>query len=252
MENKKIVFITSRLPFPSDSGRKNVMYNYCKILHEKYNMNVSVISFADIEYKPCDKPDFIEEVYIIKKINKMTKIKNIIKYCFFSNRFPLQVCLYYDEKSKKYVKSLLEKEKPDIVISDMVRMAEYLKLYDKAYKISNLDDLISIRYKRQLDVNMDLVNPYGNFLVSLPEKFHKLLLNKYIKKYVLKKEIKLLEKYEVEINSFSDKTVFVAQGEADIYNKKVNENKAISIPLGVDIDYFSEYNSKIDKEENEE
>lgn len=250
MKDKKIILLAPRLPFPTDSGSKNVMYNYCKILNEKYNMKVIIISFDDIEYKPEDKPEFIEKVYIIKKIGKLTKLFTIFKYSILMNKLPLQVCLYYSKKTKKYIKDILEIEKPDILISYMARMAEYLKLYDNCYKISDLEDFISLRYKRQQKVDIDFVNPYGNFILTLPNIIQKILLNKKIKKYVLNKEVKLMEKYELEINNFSDKTIFVAQNEVNTYNTLIKDNKAFAIPLGVNVDYFSEYNSKINKEDN--
>lgn len=249
MENRKVVFLTSRLPFPADCGSKHVMYNFCKILNEKYGMKIIVVSFEDIPYNEKDKPNFIEEVHILKNVGKLTKICNIVKYSIFTSKFPLQVCLYYSKSLKKQIKKILEEEKPDIIISYMVRMAEYLKLYNEAYRVSILEDLLSLRYKRQLKINEESINPYGRFLDSIPKKLHKILLNKHIKKYVFHKEIKLLEKYELQGNNFSDKTVFVAQNEANIYNENTKTQKAMSIPLGVDIEYLSKKIS-VDKEEN--
>ena len=50
---------------------------------------------------------------------------------------------------------------------------------------------------------------------------------------------KLLKKYELEIAKQCDKTVLVAQKEADALNKELHKNKACAIPIGVDVEYFS-------------
>lgn len=250
MKEKKIVLLAPRLPFPADSGSKNVMYNYCKILNQKYNMKIVLISFEDIKYNPKDKPEFIEKVYTIKKIGNFTKILNVFKYSMLLSKFPLQVCLYYSKSTKKYIKNILEIEKPDILISYMGRMAEYLKAYDNCYKICDLEDLISLRYKRQQKVDIDLVNPYGNFILTVTPTIQRILLNKKIKRFVLKKETKLMEKYEIEVAKFSNKVIFVAQNEANSYNKMVESEKAIYIPLGVDMEYFSENNVEVMKQDN--
>ena len=47
---KKIVLLSERLPYPPTSGTKNLLYNYCKILHEKLNLeviNIKTMRYAD-------------------------------------------------------------------------------------------------------------------------------------------------------------------------------------------------------------
>jgi hypothetical protein len=41
---KKIVILSERLPFPPTSGTKNLLFNYCKILHE--NMGLEVVNLS--------------------------------------------------------------------------------------------------------------------------------------------------------------------------------------------------------------
>ena len=47
---KKIVLLSERLPYPPTSGTKNLLYNYCKILHE----NVVIVDH-DHNYKVSDR-----------------------------------------------------------------------------------------------------------------------------------------------------------------------------------------------------
>ena len=157
--------------------------------------------------------------------------------------------MYFDEQIKSEIKKYIARINPDFVMADMVRTTEYLRDYS-GFKIADLDDLISIRYKRQLNMNLKYLNTYGAYLYSLP-KFVQLVLSlPFLKRIILKKEIALLEKYEKEISNDFNRTVFVAQHEADLLNDKMGFNKAVCIPLGVDIKYFGEYYNKLDVEPN--
>lgn len=245
---KKILFITSRLPYPPNSGRKNVMYNYCKYLNEKFNMEIINASFLEDEDDIRLKPKFISKVYKLNNISNKTKIKNLFFNTLIKKEWPMQVSLFYDLSVNSRIKEIIEVEKPDILMCDMVRTAEYIKDLD-IKKILDLDDLISIRYKRQLKIDMKYVNPYGAYLYRLPKLIQKCLSFNVVKRFILKNEVDLLEKYEVKISKTFDSVIFVSEKEANTFNSRIKSNKSLSVPLGVDIDYFSKYRDII-KEEN--
>lgn len=236
MKDKTILFITTRFPFPAVSGRKTSLYHYCRIM-KKLGYKLIVASFFD-NFSIKDKPDFIDELIVLPRISSKTKIFNIIKYSLIKREYPLQVSLYFDKKIKKIIDDLVIEKQSNIVIADMVRTTEYLKGLNVGNIIADLDDLLSLRYQRQLDCSLSDVNPYGLFLESLPKFFQKILLLTPIKKTVMKSEIKLLRKYELRIGRVTDKTIFVAYNETNIFNKLLGENKAVTIPIGVDVDYF--------------
>lgn len=78
-----------------------------------------------------------------------------------------------------------------------------------------------------------MVHLYIHFKV-----LQKIALLKPLKVFVLKREIKLLDEYELEIGKSCDKTVFVAEKEVNDFNSQLKENKAVAVPIGVDVDYF--------------
>jgi len=236
MGKKTILFITTRFPFPAVSGRKTSLYHYCRII-KKLGYNLVVASFSD-DFNVEDKPDFIDEFIVLPKISAKTKLLNIIKYSLIKRKYPLQVSLYYDRKIKKLINDLVVSKKVNIVIADMVRTTEYLLDLNVDLTIADLDDRLSLRYRRQLDCSLTDANPYGLFLNSLPKIFQKILLLAPIKKFVMKNEIKLLDSYELNIGRITDKTIFVAKSETDEFNKQLGEKKAFTIPIGVDVEYF--------------
>ena len=236
---KKILFVTTRLPFPKISGRKISLYYYCKILSQNLGYELIVASFLEKGDNVEEKPDFIDKLITLPNPTFKEKICNLVQKSFLKKTMPMQVSLYFSKKAKLKINEIIEQEKPDIVISDMVRTTEYLKDFEK-YNIADLDDRLSLRYERQLEVDIEGINPYGVYLSSMPKLVQKFLLNKYVKRKVVVREIDLLKRYEIEMGKKFDGVIFVAQKEAEEFNKELNMDKAIAVPLGVDIEYFSQ------------
>ena len=227
----------SRLPFPASSGRKTSLYHYCRILSEQLGYRLVVAAFLEDGDDPRKKTDFIDELIILPKASVKKSVFDIVINSVILRKKPMQVVLYWSPEAKKIVNHTIKKEKPQYVIGDMVRSTEYIRDVN-SFRIADLDDRISLRYKRQLENDIDEINPYGNFLYSIPKWFRVLMLAKPLKLMVMKNEVALLEKYEREIGSICEKTVFVAEKEAYDFNRELNQEKAIAIPIGVDIDYF--------------
>lgn len=243
-ERKKLVFITARLPYPASSGRKNVMYNYCKIMHDVYGYDITVISFLEDGDAVDPKPEFIKDVIQLPHVSGKRKIINLCKYTLIKRLYPMQVSLYYEPKCQILIDEVLKRVSPKVVITDMVRTTEYAREYS-GYKIADLDDMLSIRYERQMKMDMSTINPYGAYLYSLPGFIQKVLSLRILKRLILSNEVKLLRRYEHDISKVYDKTIFVAEREAEILNQEIGFNKALGVPLGVDADFFGEFYGKI-------
>ncbi len=239
MNNGKrtILFVMSRLPFPAVSGRKTSLYHYCRILSEEIGCRLVVASFLEKGDDPEHKPDFIDRLVILPKATAAASAAHILKDSIVKKKKPMQVSLYWNSKANKIVERLVQEERPDAVIGDMVRSAEYIRNLN-TYRISDLDDLISLRYKRQSEADMKGINPYGAFLYTVPKFLRKIMSVNAVKNYVVKNEISLLEKYELDIGRVCEKTVFVAESEAEKFNRELGMEKAISVPIGVDTDFF--------------
>lgn len=241
MERKmqKIVILSERLPYPPTSGTKNLLYNYCKILHECFHLEVVNISFTEQDDDITLKPDFISKTYLLPAPSNITKLKNLLYKTLLLRKYPIQVSLFWDKKIKKEIFDILDKEQPDFLIADFVRTTEYLKDYP-IYKIADLQDLLSLRYERQLKVDLASVNPYGAYLFRLPKFAQQFLQMRTLKKLVMKTEIKLLKKFEVNVGEQYDRVMFVAENEGRIFDKMTGKEKSLIVPLGVDVEFFSQ------------
>lgn len=240
---KNILFITTRFIYPITSGRRVVLYNYCKGLSEIYNCNVDILTFLenDDEKYLNNQPKFINLKGILKQPPLLEKIKNIIIKSLIQKKWPLQVSLYYSKETQHKIDQYINKYKPDIVICDMARVAQYIINDNAEYmKILDIDDLISKRYQRQI-LNDDLgADAIGAYINKIPKGIRKFLDIKLIIKKILKFEQNVLEKYEFELKDYFDKYIFVSPVESTEYNQICNFKKADFVTIGVDYEYYSE------------
>ena len=247
MDKKKtVLFVMPRLPFPATSGRKTSLYHYCRIISEKLDYRLVVAAFLENGDDPSQKPEFIDRLVILPKASAKKRIFEVAKDSIILHEKPMQVALYWNSEAKKIVNKIVEEEQPQYVIGDMVRSTEYIKDID-SFRIADLDDRISLRYKRQLENDIDGINPYGAFLYTVPKSIQAVMLFKPLKFLVMRNEVALLEKYEKEIGRMCEKTVFVAEKEVREFNQELKQDKAIAVPIGVDVDYFSYRESRATK-----
>lgn len=252
-DKKKLLFITTRLFWPTDSGRKVGLYYYCQGLHEQYGYDVYLYSFLEngqtLELIK-QKPSFIKNVKIAESIGKIIKLKNIVLKTLLKYDWPIQCSLFYSKKNENQIKEFCKELNPDIVIVDMVRLAPYYKALRnfKCKRILDMDDLLSERYKRQLDSNYKS-SIAGQYSSNLSSSFLKLIELKSIKKLILRIEKNLMYKAELNYAAIYDKVIFVSNKESEKLNKIFPE-KSIDIPLGVNVDEFINCKLKVHKENN--
>lgn len=234
---KKLLFVTTRLFWPTDSGRKVSLYYYCKGLHEKYGYDIYLYSFLEPgqnEDTTKNKPDFIKVIRLAKPLTKLNKIGSLFLRSLFCG-WPFQNSIYYSLKNKKEIQKYCEEIQPDAIFVDMIRLAPYYSAFKKAdcKKVLDLDDLLSRRYERQLASKNDSGSLFGAFSTEDQN-----IKNYKVKHFVLKMESKRVKKAEIKYAKLYDKVVFVSDVDT-IFLNSVLPNKAITVRLGVDYKYLS-------------
>ncbi len=233
---KKVLFITTRLFWPTDSGRKLSLFYYCKGLHDKYDCEIYLYSFLEAGQgeKDCDsKPDFIKEIRLAKPIAKGEKLKNLLIRTFLLRRWPMQCSLFFSKENGESIKRYAEDIQPDLIITDMIRTSMYYDYFRNipCRKILDMDDMLSKRYKRQLHSSY-ASNISGQYGKKLPGFLNKLLENGLVKNLVLKIEANLTERAEIFYSKAYDKVIFVSPRETEDMNRKT-PGKAVTISVGI-------------------
>nr|WP_302596311.1 glycosyltransferase [uncultured Dialister sp.] len=236
MKNKKLLFVTTRLFWPTDSGRKLSLYYYCKGIHEKYNCDIYIYSFLESGQTEKDiekKPEFIKDVRLAKPIGKIDKIQNLVTKTLVTRKWPIQCSLYYSRQNSEQIKKYCDEIQPDYIFTDMIRTSMYYDAFrhSRALKVLDMDDLLSARYERQLHA-MYKSNISGQYSGRLPGIINKLIGNQMVRNAVLTMERDLTAKAEIHYSKLYDKVIFVSAVETAYLNKKL-PGKAITIPVGI-------------------
>ena len=216
---KEALFILSRYLWPVDGGRKESLNHYIKELYDNYNYNITVLCFLEAgqTVKDSDKPYYIEKVIALKDVNGLEKLKN-------SNTI------------KEYVNRI----RPDLIFTEMIRTCTYINAFrnSKALKLANIDDLLSLRYERQLSAktsDADITGAYGE---KLPGILKKLTSSKIVKRTILRMESRRCRKWEDIFYDEYNYSLMTSNVERDKLNNRKNGDKAKTLTVGVDCDYY--------------
>lgn len=242
---KKLFFITTRLFWPTNSGRKVSLYHYCKGLHERYGYDIYLYSFLEKGQSKKNiesKPDFIKKVYIFKPITFAEKTVNLLFKSFGKKQWPLQCSMFFSKKNCSCIRTYCNKIKPDVIMTDMIRTAPYILAFQdlSCKKILDMDDLLSKRYRRQLNSDFLKANVVGQYGKEMPSILNKAINGKMIRNRLLSMESKRLEKTELQYASQYDSVIFVSDNETNYVNRNIGIRKAFTVTMGVDYDYYSQ------------
>lgn len=239
---KRLLFITTRLFWPTDSGRKVSLYYYCKGLSEQYGYDVYIYSFLEGGQTPdmlADKPDFLKEVRLAKHVNILGKSWNMLTRGLFGG-WPFQTTLFYSGANRRAIRAYCEEIRPDAVIVDMVRLAPYYNCFRElpCRKILDLDDLLSRRYVRQSrrsDTGSDLLGASAD---RMSRTSNRILRNSFVKRMILRSESRRCHRAEKKYGRLYDSAIFVSEAETAAFNRMIGEDKAYTVTLGVDFAFY--------------
>jgi len=238
--SKRLLFVTTRLPWPANSGRRTSLYHYCRGLHDEYGYEVSLFTFPewDQERSDRDKPPFISRVHFAAPIGRLTKLFGLLR-AFFSGR-PYQSALYESHRNRRLLQRIIDGEQPDVVLFDMLRLASYMKIAKgRAKCVLDLDDLLSVRYARQLrapDADTGIAGHYAGEMSPLTER---LLCHGRIGRMILKSEQKRVARAELRFAGAADGVILVSAPETARLNRALGRPLAITVPTGVDTTAFT-------------
>jgi sugar transferase (PEP-CTERM/EpsH1 system associated) len=218
---KKVLFISSRFPYPPIGGDVLFVYQQLKGLSKRYEVCLFALDeFGNVgaeEVKKLKKETGVQHVEFQNISKSLSVLKGISGYML--NNEPLQVGFYFRNSVFKTLEKLSDQFKPDVSIFQTIRTAKYSKAVHSGMKILFYADAISLNYKRAL---------------------------KYVKgktKLIYSVERKRLLKFELKCLNLFDKVAFHTHVDP-IYlekegNVSIDEKKLFIVPNGVDTEYFS-------------
>ena len=201
--NSRLLYILTRYPYPITTGRHKMLDQNIRILSKSFD--ISILFFEHDKFDESKGPWIDQER--LKLPSLVTTFWNIL----FRRGYSMQEALYFSRVSKKKIEGLLNTNNFKVVICDMIRTAQYVEDYP-IKKVLDIDDLLSLRYRRaltQADFNFNL---FGS-LQSRKLRFIQKIVGPFVR-IILKREANLIERRETDLLKKFSATYFVSNSEA--------------------------------------
>jgi glycosyltransferase involved in cell wall biosynthesis len=120
----KIIFLTSRFPYPLEKGDKLRAYHQIRELAKNHEIHLISVTDSTIPKEYIDKVyDITTHIYIVK-LTPWERYLSLLR-CLRSKR-PFQTGWFYSPQAAKIIKNTIEQIEPDHILCQLPRMAEYV------------------------------------------------------------------------------------------------------------------------------
>lgn len=207
----KLVFITSRFPYPLEKGDKLRSYHFIKELSKKnevilISLNENKVSDEHLKHMKS----IVNEVHVFH-LSKISRYFNTFLALF--KNIPLQVGYFYNPFVNNRIKNLIKTKNPDHIFCQLLRTTEYVKGL-KYPKTLDYQDVFSHGVKRRINKSKNLL------------------------KLALKIEYKKLLSYEKNVFEHFDNKIIISETDRDLIPHDDRKNIHV-VPNGVDFEYFN-------------
>ncbi len=207
----KILFLTSRFPYPPIRGDKLRVFNLIRELSKDHE--IVLATFAD----PDDGRHYAELKKYVSRIEPVRFSKpraylNCLLHPF--SQTPFQVYYYQSIEMRRAVAWLMAEEKPDVIHAHLIRMAPYALAYPGTPKVLDICDSMTLNYEHFLAYRKDLTTAL----------------------YRLEK--RRTATYEGTIPAEFDTSLVISSHDRDFVAGLGEPAKLVVVPNGVDFDYF--------------
>jgi sugar transferase (PEP-CTERM/EpsH1 system associated) len=208
----KILFLTSRFPYPLEKGDKLRAYHFIKGLSK--NHEVHLASISDIAVKENDFAELNKLCKSVKvcRINRLSIGFNVSK-SFFGN-MPLQSAYFYNGGIKNKILKYGKEIAPDVIVCMLTRMSRYAEAFTGIPKLLDYQDAFSKGVERRLAHE-------GFFLRT-----------------VLNHETQRQAQHEKDVFDLFDEKIIISSQDRALIQHPMHDSIHI-IPNGVDYEYFS-------------
>ena len=213
----KILFLTSRIPYPPHRGDKLKIWNLMKELSARHSITLItfVASRRELQWEK-HLSEVCEEVRFVH-LPVWRSVLNCVAASW--RQVPFQVAYYSSSRMDKLVREVLMQSKPDVVHTHLIRMAQYTHAMSDRPRVLDLTDAVSLYLERILQVQK---NP--------------------IARVAIKAELKRMTKYERILEDFNIALV-CSQVDKSRLLQSAPKSRIGLMHNGVDLNHFVQRNS---------
>lgn len=200
----KICMLTPRFPFPENGGDVLRLNSISRYLKSKGHTLV-LVSFTDYDNSDVESAKAIyNKVYVIRR-NKLGSLLHGVLHMLSGK--PLQCGYYWSSSYLRLLTDVIEKERPDMYVSHLLRMSPYLeKLGLQSKSVVEMTDALSKTYSMSQVAKGWSVNKIAYFF-----------------------ERSLIAKYEDKVIADFPKVVLVSQADVDYLAQRNERSDSLCV-----------------------
>ena len=153
----KLIFFTSRFPYPINKGDKLRAYYQIKELAKTNEIHLIALTEINIDLKAYSELNTYCKSITVFKLSRYKKFTNLLKTLI--NNKPFQVNYFYTSKIQKKIDSIIDDLNPDHIYCQLIRTALYMKNQYKYKSTLDYMDSLSLGIKRRIKISNFLLRP---------------------------------------------------------------------------------------------
>lgn len=207
----KLLFLTSRFPYPLEKGDKLRAYELIKHLSDYHEITLFALNDSHVSTEQISKlQPFCKEI-IVERISTAESYLSMASNYF--SGIPFSVAYFYKKSLRTKIKSIIERKGSEIIFCHLIRMTEYVSDIKDVHKVLDYMDAFSAGMSR-------LKGKSNVFMNKFADVEHKRLLN-----------------YESKIFDAFDDHIIISKQDRDLIQHPL-KNKIHVVPNGVDFNFF--------------
>ena len=208
-ERLKILFITTRFPYPPYKGDQVLPYHLLRQLYKHHDITLATLADGLVSERDVEKVmHMCKDLQVIR--HGLVRLLIGVARSFFKWKTPLQVNYFWNSKFKRCIERSMRHTQFDIVQGFTLRSAQYFVEGDTPSVFELMDSMV-LNFERRFEKQRGFL------------------------RMVIREELRRLRIYERSVSQKTSRTVVVADNDMEF----VSTEKTCAIPLGVDTDFFS-------------
>lgn len=208
----KILFITSRIPYPLEKGDKLRAFNHLKLLAEKHE--VTLIALNETKIHPdADQvlSRYCKEFHVFE-IPFVVRVAGLVS-ALFSGK-PFSTAYFHNVVVHNAINEIIDNVHPAHIFCQLTRVTEYVKNIKDIPKTLDYQDAFAKGMERRIS----------------KEPFYL--------RWLFRMEHKRLAKYEAEVFDWFDNKIIISNQDRENITHQ-NKQDIVVVPNGVDFEYYS-------------
>ena len=216
----KLLYLTSRVPYPLDKGDKVRAYHQIEELSKYHEVCLFSLNDQDLHPQALQALEKICARVVIINLNKIELFFNLLR-TFFGGK-PMQVGYFRNRRTQAAFSKVVSEFGPDMVFCQLIRTAEYARSIDLPKTLDYMDV-----FSKGIERRISKVN--------------------FLQRPFFRMEYRRLLRYEREIFSAFNNLTIISNQDRDLIPHPSKARIKV-IPNGVDLSYFHPLADKPDKE----